>query len=60
MQSMIQDALDYTALEIKHLKINLGHAEKRKGVTEAELDAIRQKISVLEYLQDLVLKEAGR
>ena len=54
---MPQETLEYIALEIKHAKINLAHAERRKGVTEAELDSLRRKVKILEGLQDLVLKE---
>ena len=57
MQDAKQETLEYIALEIKHAKINLAHAERRKGVTEAELDSLRRKVKILEGLQDLVLKE---
>lgn len=55
----IQRALDLLALDIKHAKISLAHAEKREGVTEGEIDALKEKIALREYMQDLVLKEAG-
>lgn len=49
---MRDHALEWLYLELKHAKINLSHAEQRRGVTEGELDAIRHKIKIIEYLID--------
>lgn len=54
---MRDHALEWLYLELKHAKINLSHAENRRGVTEGELDAIRQKIEMIDYLIGLALKE---
>lgn len=54
---MRDQALEWLYLELKHAKINLNHAERRRGVTEGELDAIRRKIETLDYLIGLTLKE---
>ena len=54
---MHEYALEWLYLELKHAKINLNHAERRRGVTQGELDALRQKIAMFEYLIDRELKE---
>lgn len=41
----------------KRLKIILGNAEQRPGVTQAELDNIRRKLDIIDYLIPLVNKE---
>ena len=41
----------------KRLKIVLGNAERRTGVTQAELDNIRRKLDIIDYLIGLVNKE---
>ncbi len=41
----------------KRLKIALGNAENRNGVTQAELSNIRRKLDIIDYLIGLVNKE---
>ncbi len=41
----------------KRLKISLGNAETRPGVTAGELDNIRRKLEIIDYLIGLVNKE---
>lgn len=41
----------------KRLKIALGNAERRPGVTQDELDNIRRKLEIIDYLIGLVNKE---
>ena len=54
---MRKKALYWLYREIKRARNNLGYAECRNGVTDIELDALRRKIDVLEYLAELVTKE---
>ena len=48
-------ALEYLYRELKRAKISLGQAENRPGVTIEELETLRNKILVLDYLTPLVL-----
>lgn len=41
----------------KRLKIALGNAESRPGVTQTELSNIRRKLDIIDYLIGLVNKE---
>lgn len=41
----------------RRLKIALGNAEHRPGVTQDELDNIRRKLDIIDYLIVLVNKE---
>ena len=50
-------ALGYLYREIKRARIALGKAEYRPGVTQEELDNLRQRIEVLEWISAVVLKE---
>lgn len=52
-------ALDYLYREIKNTKICIGHAERRKGITEKELDDLSRKAATLEWTAALVLKEGA-
>lgn len=56
---MREKALHWLYREIKRARNHLGYAEFRHGVTDIELDALRRKIDVLEYLTELVTKEAA-
>jgi hypothetical protein len=55
--AMFQETLNYLYRELKAAKIAQAHAEKRKGVTPAELVNIRTKIDVLDGLIELVLRD---
>lgn len=54
---MREKALHWLYREIKRARNHLGYAECRHGVTAKELDALQNKIDVLEYLAELVTKE---
>lgn len=41
----------------KRLKISLGNAERRPGVTQEELSNIQRKLDIIDYLIVLVNKE---
>ena len=48
-------ALKYIYTEKRKAKIALGQAEARPRVTQEELDNLRQRIEVLEWLEPLAL-----
>lgn len=48
-------ALKFIYAEKRKAKIALGQAETRPGVKQDELDNLRQRIEVLEWLEPLVL-----
>ena len=53
---MMRDAaLKYIYTEKRKAKQSLGQAESRPGVTQEELDNLRLRIEVLEWLEPLVL-----
>ena len=53
---MMRDAaLKYIYAEKRKAKQSLGQAETRPGVKQDELDNLRQRIEVLEWLEPLVL-----
>ena len=54
---MREKALYWLYREIKRARNHLGYAECRNGVTTKELNALKNKIDVLEYLSELVTKE---
>jgi len=54
---MREKALHWLYREIKRARNHLGYAECRHGVTTEELNALQNKIDVLEYLTELVTKE---
>lgn len=54
---MREKALLWLYREIKRARNHLGYAECRHGVTTEELNALKRKIDVLEYLSELVTKE---
>ena len=54
---MREKALLWLYREIKRARNHLGYAECRHGVTTEELNALKRKIDVLEYLAELVTKE---
>ena len=55
--AMFQETLNYLYRELKSAKIAKANAEKRKGVTLAELVNINKKIEVLDGLIELVLRD---
>lgn len=50
-------ALKFIYTEKRKAKQSLGQAENRPGVKQEELDNLRQRIEVLEWLEPIVLKE---
>lgn len=50
-------ALEWLYGEMRKTKIAFGQAESRHGVTREELDNLKRKIDVLDYLTTLVNKE---
>lgn len=52
---MFDKALEYLYKQLKDTRISLGHAERRPGVTDEELDNLRSKIDMLEYSAAAVL-----
>lgn len=54
---MWEQALDYLYKEIKKTKVSIGHAERKPGVTQQELDDLNRKAEILELTAALVLKE---
>ena len=52
-------ALDYLYREIKSTKICIGHAERKPGVMQQELDDLNRKADILEWTAALVLKEGA-
>lgn len=57
MQNIHETAQRALYARQKRLKIVLGNAEQRTGVTQAELDNIQRKLDVIDYLIGLVNKE---
>ena len=54
---MRDDALSYLYKKLKKARIALAFAESKPGTTQKELDSIKRKIAVLEWISALVLKE---
>lgn len=54
---MREKALRWLYREIKRARNHLGYAECRHGVTTEELNALQNKIDVLEYLCGLVIED---
>lgn len=54
---MRQKALDWLYRELKRTRVAFGHAEWKPNVNHQELDELRGKIDILEYLCGLVIKE---
>lgn len=54
---MREKALEWLYKELKSTRVALGHAEVKKGVKQPELDDLRGKIDLLEYLCGVVTKE---
>lgn len=50
-------ALEWLYGELRKTKIAFGQAESRHGVKQEELDNLKRKIDVLDYLTTLVNKE---
>lgn len=50
-------ALEWLYGELRKTKIAFGQAESRHGVKQEELDNLKRKINVLDYLTTLVNKE---
>ena len=58
-ESIREKALKYLYKKLKHARIAMGKAERKKGA-EQEIEGLKNKIEVLEYLTEIVLKEDGR
>lgn len=54
---MREKALEWLYKELKKTRVTIGHAEGKTGVKQRELDDLRGKIDILEYLAALVTKE---
>lgn len=54
---MREIALKWLYKELKKAKVALGHAEWKPNVNHQELDDLRGRIDILEYLCGLVIKE---
>lgn len=54
---MRQKALYWLYRELKKTRVAFGHAEWKPNVDHQELDELRGKIDILEYLCGLVIKE---
>lgn len=54
---MREKALEWLYKQLKSTRVALGHAEGKKGVKQPELDDLRGKIDLLEYLCGVVTKE---
>lgn len=54
---MRKTALEWLYRELRKAKIAFGQAESRHGVKQEELDNLKRKIDVLDYLTTLAIKE---
>lgn len=54
---MREKALKWLYKELKRTRVAFGHAEWKPNVNHQELDELRGKIDILEYLCGLVIKE---
>lgn len=54
---MREIALKWLYKELKRTRVALGHAEWKPNVNHQELDELRGRIDILEYLCGLVIKE---
>ena len=54
---MREKALEWLYKQLKQARVALGHSEHKKGVKQPELDDLRGKIALLEYLCEVVTKE---
>lgn len=50
-------ALHYLYGQLRAAKIALGHAERREGVTQEELNNLEKKIAAIDWLIPLAIKE---
>ena len=57
---MREIALKWLYKELKKTRVALGRAEGKPGVKQRELDDLRGKIDLLEYLCGLVTKEEAK
>lgn len=55
-----QKSLAYLYRELRAARIALGIAERRKGVTQEELDNLQSRIELLEWTAAVVTKEDER
>ena len=53
------EVLDYALLQLRKAKVDLAHAEARKGVTSVELENIHKKIAVLDLVSQWALERVG-
>ena len=54
------EVLDYALLQLRKAKVDLAHAEARKGVTSVELDNIHKKIAILDLISAWALERVGK
>lgn len=54
------EVLDYALLQLRKTKVDLAHAENRRGVTSIELDNIHKKIAILDMISAWALERVGR
>jgi hypothetical protein len=57
---MREIALEWLYKELKKTRVTIGHAEGKPNVKQRELDDLRGKIDLLEYLCGLVTKEEAQ
>lgn len=55
-ETIKEKALKYLYKKLKHARIALGKAERKNGA-EREIEGLKNKIEVLEYLSDVVLNK---
>ena len=54
------EVLDYAMLQLRKTKVDLAHAENRRGVTSIELERIHRKIAILDMISEWALERVGR
>ncbi len=54
------EVLDYALLQLRKAKVDLAHAENRRGVTSIELERIHKKIAILDKISAWALERVGR
>lgn len=52
-----KESLDWLYKELRAAKIAKGHAERRPGVTQEELENLDKKIAIIDFCIGCVLKE---
>ena len=54
------EVLDYAMLQLRKTKVDLAHAEARKGITSIELENIHKKIAILDTISAWALERVGK